>query len=70
MVRAEPDAIWMQVDGLHIAQAVLHCSLGDVVIAHATFAMAGLALRRADWPASLPWTGGAFVVIGAMAFTA
>lgn len=62
--------IWMQADGPHIAQAVLHCSLGDVVIALATFAMAGLALQRADWPASRPWAGGAIVVIGAMAFTA
>jgi hypothetical protein len=62
--------IWMEADGLRIARAVIHCSLGDVVIALATFALAGIVLWRADWPASRPWTGGVIVVIGAMAFTA
>ena len=46
-----------------VALALLHCSLGDVVIALVTFALAGIVLRRADWPASRPWTGGAIVVI-------
>ena len=59
----------MEADGLRIAWAVFHCSLGDVVIALAMFALAGMALRRADWPASRPWAGGAIVVIGAMAYT-
>ena len=62
--------IGMQADSLRIAQAVFHCSLGDVVIALAMFALAGILLRRADWPALRPWTGGVIVVIGAMAFTA
>ena len=62
--------IWAAADGMSIAWALLHCSLGDVVIALAMFALAGIVLRRADWPASRPWTGGAIVVIGAVAFTA
>lgn len=62
--------IWTQADGLRIAGSLLHCSLGDVLIALSMFALAGIVLRRADWPASRPWTGGAIVVIGAMAFTA
>lgn len=53
-----------------IARALLHCSLGDVLIALAMYATAGIALWRADWPTSRPWTGGAIVVIGATAFTA
>ena len=61
--------IWVQADSLRIAQAVFHCSLGDVLIALAMFALAGVVLRRSDWPTSSPWTGGAIVVIGAMAFT-
>ena len=60
----------MEADGLRIARAVFHCSLGDVVIALATFALAGIALWRADWPASRPWAGGVIAVIGAMVFTA
>ena len=62
--------LWAEADGLTVAWALLHCSLGDVVIALAMFALAGMVLRRADWPASRPWTGGVIVVIGAMAFTA
>ncbi len=54
-------SIWMEADGLRIARAVLHCSLGDVVIALAMFALAGIVLWRADWPASRPWTGGVIV---------
>lgn len=62
--------IWAEADGMGVAWALLHCSLGDVLIALAMFALAGIVLCRADWPASRPWTGGAIVVIGAMAFTA
>lgn len=63
-------AIWAEADGMTIAWSLLHCSLGDVVIALVMFALAGIALWRSDWPASHPWTGGAIVVIGAIAFTA
>jgi hypothetical protein len=62
--------IWADPDRLSVAWALLHCSLGDVLIALALFALASLVLRRVDWPASRPWTGGAIVVIGALAFTA
>ena len=61
--------IWAAADGMTVAWAVFHCSLGDVVIALAMFALAGMMLRRADWPVSHPWAGGAIVVIGAMAYT-
>ncbi len=62
--------IWAEADGMSVAWALFHCSLGDVVIALAMFAVAGIALRRADWPVSRPWAGGVIVVIGAMAYTA
>jgi hypothetical protein len=62
--------LWLEADGPRIALAVLHCSLGDVVIALTLFGMASLVLRRADWPQTRPWVGGAVVVIGAMVFTA
>jgi len=61
--------LWAEADGLTVAWSLLHCSLGDVLIALALFALAGVALRRADWPLSRPWAGGAMVVIGAMAYT-
>ena len=62
--------IWAEADGMSVAWALFHCSLGDVVIALAMFALAGIVLRRADWAVSRPWTGGVIVVIGAMAYTA
>lgn len=62
--------LWAQADGPQIAWSVFHCSLGDVLIALAVFALAGIALRRADWPVSRPWAGGAIATIGAMVFTA
>ncbi|MHB8666030.1 MAG: hypothetical protein ACYC7B_00725 [Burkholderiales bacterium] len=62
--------IWAQADRLTVAWSLLHCSIGDVLIALAMFALAGMVLRRADWPASHPWAGGAIVVIDAMAYAA
>jgi hypothetical protein len=62
--------LWAEADRLSIAWALLHCTLGDVLIALALFALAAMVLRRADWPASRPWTGGVIVVVGALAFTA
>lgn len=56
-------------DGMSVASALFHGTLGDVVIALAAFALAGVVLWRADWPASRPCLGGLIVVIGAMAFT-
>src|ERR1035437_1845420 len=61
--------IWTEADAMGIAWALLHCTLGDVLIALAMFALAGMMLRHADWPASRPWAGGTTVVVGAMAFT-
>ena len=62
--------LWKEADGLRIAWSVFHCTVGDVLIALAMFALAAIVLWRADWPVSRPWTGGLIVVIAAMAFTA
>jgi hypothetical protein len=62
--------LWDSTSGVGIASALLHCSLGDMLIALAMYAVAAVALRRGDWPGSRPWAGGAIVVIGATAFTA
>ncbi len=61
--------IWTEADGLRIAWSVFHCSAGDVMIALAMFALAGIVLWGADWPVSHPWAGGVIVVIGAMSYT-
>ena len=61
--------IWREADGLRIAWSLFHCTLGDVVIAVAGFALAAIVLWRANWPLSRPWTGSVIVIIGAVAFT-
>ena len=61
--------IWREADGLRIAWSVFHCTLGDVVIALAGFALAAIVLWRANWPTSRPWTGGVIIVISAITFT-
>ena len=61
--------IWREADGLRIAWSVFHCTLGDVVIALAGFALAAIVLWRTNWPTSRPWTGGVIVVISAITFT-
>ena len=61
--------IWAEADGWRLAWALLHCTLGDVAIALVLFALAGIVLWRADWPASRPWTGSAIVAVGAIAYT-
>lgn len=62
--------LWIEADFLSIAWALLHCTVGDVMISLALFALAGVALRQVDWPAAHPWTGGVIVVTGALAYTA
>jgi amino acid transporter len=57
-------------DAKTVAWSLFHCSVGDAMIALSMFALAGFVLRRADWPLSRPWTGGAMIVIGTMAYTA
>lgn len=61
--------IWDAADQMAVAWALLHCTLGDVVIALALFVLVGALLRCEDWPVLHPWTGGAIVVIGAIAYT-
>ena len=62
--------IWAELDGLQIAWAVFHCTLGDVAIALTMYALAGVILRRVDWPLSRPLAGSAIVLVGATVFTA
>ena len=44
--------LWAEADGLTVAWSLFHCTLGDVLIALAVFALAGMVLRQVDWPAS------------------
>ncbi len=61
--------LWASADDLAVAAALLHCSLGDVLIALTMFAVANIFFWRVDWPMSRPWGGCVVVVTGAMTFT-
>lgn len=62
--------IWDDAKRMTIAWSLVHCTLGDVVIALTMFTLAGIVLRQTNWPESSPWAGGAIVTTGATAFTA
>src|SRR3990172_10968873 len=53
-----------------LAYAVLHCTLGDVIIASGSFVLAGLLLRAPDWPSSRPWPGIAIAMASGLLYTA
>jgi len=53
-----------------IAWSIIHCTVGDVLIAVGLFAFAAIVFRRVDWPMSHPLFGSALVVIAALVFTA
>jgi multidrug transporter EmrE-like cation transporter len=55
---------------LGVAYAVMHCTVGDVIIAVASFLLAGFALRDPDWTSSRPWTGGAIATAFGSIYTA
>jgi membrane-associated phospholipid phosphatase len=62
--------LWSNANIVTVAWALLHCTAGDVVIASASFTLAGMVLRRPDWPAPHPWLGSVIIIIGATAYTA
>ena len=61
--------LWTEADGLGVAWALFHCTVGDVVIALGAFLLAAIVLGRIDWPVSHPSTGSIFVVASTMAYT-
>ena len=62
--------LWGEAALLVIVWSILHCTLGDVLIALGVFAFAAIVFRRVDWPMSHPLFGGALAVIAALVFTA
>lgn len=57
-------------DRLRVALYVLHCTLGDVLIASATFLAPTLIWRRFDWYRTQPLAGGALMIVLAVLYTA
>ena len=53
-----------------IAYAVLHCTIGDALIALVSFIVAGLATRHLYWPVTHPRTGGGISTAFGLFYTA
>ena len=61
--------IWAEADGYQLVWSIVHCTLGDALIALAMFVLAGVVFRCSDWPRTHPVTGGVLAVFGTMAYT-
>lgn len=61
--------LWHDPSLMAIAQAVLHCTAGDVLIATGAFLAGALATSCRQWPAQRPWAGGTVAVTFGVAFT-
>lgn len=57
-------------DYARIARYVLHCTLGDVLIATTTFFAPVLVWRRLDWYRVQPLAGGTMIIVLALSYTA
>jgi len=53
-----------------ISYAVIHCTVGDALIAAFTLLLAALLTGHPDWALARPWTGGAIATISGVSYTA
>ena len=52
-----------------IVYSVLHCTVGDAIIAAASFILTSVVLRDPEWVSSKPWQGSAITALAAVAYT-
>lgn len=62
-------ALWAEADAWRIARYVMHCTLGDVMIATLAYLAVALAWRRMDWLRYRPWSGGAMLLALGLGYT-
>ncbi len=62
--------LWDDPDRGRIAAYVLHCLLGDVLIAVTVYLLTAIVFRELYWPERRPWPAGAFMLAAGLAFTA
>jgi hypothetical protein len=61
--------LWGEADAWRVALYVVHCTLGDVLIAVLTYLAVALAWRRMDWPRQRPGAGGTMLVALGLGYT-
>lgn len=61
---------WRDESPSYIAYSVLHCTVGDVLIAVGTYLLSALATRRVDWPVTALWPGAVIAMASGVGYTA
>lgn len=61
--------LWGNGNTWRIALYVMHCVLGDVMIATLSYLAVALAWRQVDWPRQRPWAGGTMLVALGLGYT-
>ncbi len=61
--------LWQKAEAWRIALYVLHCVLGDVVIATLAYLAVALTCRRMNWPRKRLWAGGTMLVVLGLGYT-
>lgn len=61
--------LWDDPDRGRVVLYILHCVLGDVLIAGTTYLLTAIVFRDLYWPERRPWTAGAFMLAAGLGFT-
>lgn len=61
--------LWDDPDRARVTAYVLHCLLGDVLIAVSVYLLTAIVFRDLAWPMRRPWTAGAFMLAAGLGFT-
>ena len=61
--------LWDDPDRARVAAYVLHCLLGDVLIAVSVYLLTAIVFRDLAWPVRRPWTAGSFMIAAGLGFT-
>lgn len=61
--------LWDDPDCGRVVLYILHCVLGDVLIAGTTYLLTAIVFRDLIWPVRRPWTAGGFMLATGLGFT-
>lgn len=61
--------LWDDPDRARVAAYVLHCLLGDVLIAVSVYLLTAIVFRDLVWPLHRLWTAGGFMLVVGLGFT-
>lgn len=63
-------SLWNDPDRVRMALYVIHCIIGDVLIATVLFLLVAAAMRSFGWPSVRPWAGGVLFITAGLVYTA